>query len=360
MALHRVTSLMQTVQNRLATGKRSPFENPAAFFTASELSSRANAMNGLLDGMSNAYKTVEAANVGIESLTSLVKNAQSLVTQAQASTATTAKYTGTVQNLTLAFSATVTNGTTLTVSDGATTATITSGGTVTMQQIIDGVNNTANLNVKASLSADGRLIFQAIGTSAITLGGTASAGQKDDFGFVNGPAAAGTVNATRTSLATQYDQIRYQINQLVADAAYNGVNLLNGGSLNVAFNDAGTSGYTIAGAVLDANAMGIAASTNNFQTEKDINDALADMTGALSMLKIQGTSFNTAFSLIETRQTFMKSMMDTLNAGADELTLVDLNAEGAKLLVLQSQQQMLTTALSLAAQSESNVLRMFG
>jgi hypothetical protein len=325
------------------------------------MTAKADGINGLLDAVSNAYKTVEAANVGIESLTSLVTNAQSIVTQAQASTATTAKTTGTVANLTMGFSSAVTNGNTMTVFDGVTTATITAaGGVITMTQIIDGVNNTANLNVKASLSGDGRLVFQATGTNVVTLGGTAIATQKDDFGFVNQTAAAGTVNATRTSLATQYEQLRFQINQLVADSGYNGVNLLNGGSLSVAFNDAGTSGYTITGAVLDSTAMGIAAATNTFQTEKDINDALADMTGALTILKNQGTSFGTAFSVIDIRQDFMKSMIDTLHAGADALSLVDLNEEGAKLLVLQSQQQMLTTALSLAAQSESNVLRMFG
>jgi len=52
-------------------------------------------------------------------------------------------------------------------------------------------------------------------------------------------------------------------------------------------------------------------------------------------------------------------MIETLNAGADDLVLADINEEGAKLLVLQTQQELLTTALSLAAQSQSSFLRMF-
>ena len=52
-------------------------------------------------------------------------------------------------------------------------------------------------------------------------------------------------------------------------------------------------------------------------------------------------------------------MMNTLQIGADNLTLADLNEEGANMLALQTQQQLSTSALSLASQANQAVLRLF-
>ncbi|WP_417677482.1 flagellin, partial [Roseibium sp.] len=41
------------------------------------------------------------------------------------------------------------------------------------------------------------------------------------------------------------------------------------------------------------------------------------------------------------------------------LTLADTNEEGANLLALQTQQSLASTSLSLAAQADQNVLRLF-
>ena len=62
---------------------------------------------------------------------------------------------------------------------------------------------------------------------------------------------------------------------------------------------------------------------------------------------------------MQIRQDFTKAMINTLNNGADSLTLADSNEEGANLLALQTRQQLSTTALSLAAQADQNVLRLF-
>ena len=53
-------------------------------------------------------------------------------------------------------------------------------------------------------------------------------------------------------------------------------------------------------------------------------------------------------------------MITTLQTGADNLVLADTNEEGANLLALQTRQQLSTTALSLAAQADQAVLRLFG
>jgi len=83
--LQQTASLMNTVQNQLATGKKvnSALDNPISYFTSQSLTNRANSLNALLDSMSNAFQTIQAANNGISAITKLVQSAQALVSQAQ-------------------------------------------------------------------------------------------------------------------------------------------------------------------------------------------------------------------------------------------------------------------------------------
>lgn len=361
-ALQSTANLIAQTQTRLATGKRvnSALDNPLNFFTSQSLNARAIDLNSLLDSVGNAIQTLQAADNGITSLTKLVQSAQAIAQQAQQSTGTTAKTSGSVSGLTLASSFTVTATKTITVSDGTTTATITSAGAVTVQDIIDGVNNTASLQIKAQLTGDGKIQFQATGTNTIVIAGDASAAEKLQFGLADGTTAAGTLNATRTSLASQFDDLRTQISQLAADSGYNGINLLNSDSLKVVFNETNTSSLSISGVTFDAAGLGVSASTNSFQTDVDIANALSELTSALSTLRSQASAFGSSLSVVQFRQDFTKAMINTLQAGADNLVLADGNEEGANLLALQTRQQLSTTALSLAAQADQNVLRLFG
>src|SRR5215472_2954114 len=155
LSLQGTASLIGQTQQRLATGLKvnSALDNPIDFFTASSLHATASNLGNLLDAVSNAVQTVQAANNGITSITKLVQSAQAIVQQAQQSAATTATVSGTVSGLTSASSFSVTSGNTITISDGTTTATITStGAPVTVGQIISAVNSTANLKVNAELS----------------------------------------------------------------------------------------------------------------------------------------------------------------------------------------------------------------
>src|SRR3954453_11383836 len=123
-ALQSTANLISQTQNRLATGKRvnSALDNPLNFFTSQSLNSRASDLGNLLDSVSNAVQTLQAADNGITSLTKLVQSAQAIVQSAQQSAATTSKTTGSVSGLTGASSFTVTSGKKITVSDGTTTA----------------------------------------------------------------------------------------------------------------------------------------------------------------------------------------------------------------------------------------------
>ena len=175
-----------------------------------------------------------------------------------------------------------------------------------------------------------------------------------------------TDSTTRDSLASQFDALLTQIGQLAGDAGFNGVNLLGGDDLTVNFNEDATSKTTISGVdYTNANAtpLGIANSVNwsaaNGVGNTNIDDAAADLTAALTTLRSESQTLGANLSTVQIRQDFTKATINTLQTGSSDLTLADSNEEGANLLALQTRQQLSTTALSLAAQADQNVLRLF-
>jgi len=170
--------------------------------------------------------------------------------------------------------------------------------------------------------------------------------------------------AERATLATQFDDTLAQIDFLAADSGFNGKNLIaaTGNDLDVVFNEDGTSTLTIASADLTTAATGIdiPGAIGSWAVDADITASLDDITAALAELRSQSKAFGASLATVQTRQDFTKSMINTLTIGADNLTIADPNEEGANLLALQTRQQLSTTALSLAVQSDRNVLRLFG
>jgi flagellin len=362
-SLQSTADLIGQTQERLSTGKKvnSALDNPLSYFTSQSLSNRANQLNNLLDSVGQGVQTIDAANNGITSITKLVQSAQAIAQQAQQSASTTATDVGTVSGLTGSTAFTATSGKTISISDGTTTATYTLAATGnTVQGLLDAVNNTAGLNVKAELSSDGSIQLEATGTNTIVVGGTATGTDVSQFGLAAGTTAAGTANSTRSSLASQYNNLLTQIDQLAGDSGYNGINLLAGDSLKVTFNEQGTSSLSVSGVKDTSAGLGVTAATNGFQTGSDVNAALTNLSNALTTLQSQSANFGSQLSVVQTRQDFTKSMINTLQTGSDNLVLADTNAEGANLLALQTQQSLATTSLSLAAQASQNVLKLFG
>ena len=171
-----------------------------------------------------------------------------------------------------------------------------------------------------------------------------------------------TDTATQATLATQFDNLLTQIGQLAGDSGFNGVNLLAGNSLTVTLDETGNSSTSVAGVDYtnaSGSALNIAAATNNWASSSDISAASTDLSKALTALNAESQTLSAGLSTVQIRQDFTNSMINTLQTGSDNLTLADSNQEGANLLALQTRQQLSTTALSLASQSDQNVLRLF-
>lgn len=83
-SLQGTVSLLNRTQQRLSSGKavNTALDNAINFFAAQSLNNRAADLAGFKDGMSNAIQTVQAANQGITTLTSLISSAKAVASSA--------------------------------------------------------------------------------------------------------------------------------------------------------------------------------------------------------------------------------------------------------------------------------------
>jgi flagellin len=367
-ALQKIASDISREQNRLATGRQvnSPSDNPAAHVpaahvTASSLNARAAALNSVLDGISNGKRTIEAATGGLENIRSLVGNMRSLADRALSSPSTLAKVTGSVSGLTVGTVVSLDNGETITVSDGTTTAVYSRALGQDVQALVNAVN-TANLNVRANLTGDGRIQLEATGVDGVIIGGSASVGALSAIGLSAGTTTS-TSNSSRQALAQQFDAVRAQIDQLAADAGFNGQNLLAGSTLVIGLNDTGDAAATISGSAVTAAGLGIGVASGaggDFQFDGGIEELIADLDLASASLQQMSSSYSEQLSAISVRENFTKGVSNLLSDGAERLVETEINEEVATLLALQTRRDLASTSLPLAAESDKAMLRLFG
>ncbi len=178
-------------------------------------------------------------------------------------------------------------------------------------------------------------------------------------------AKSSSVTTDITNYATQFTSIMAQIDNIAGtgnDGAFNGTNLLKGDVLNVdlgsgssltvtGFN-AATGGPTLTIGTSGAWALGTTGATA-------IDTSITNLTAATTTLRAQTQNLSANLGIVQTRQTFASDMINTLQKGADNLTLADMNEEGANMLALQTRQSLGITSLSLASQANQSILKLF-
>ena len=118
--------------------------------------------------------------------------------------------------------------------------------------------------------------------------------------------------------------------------------------------------FAVSGATTVAGTGFVAGNGTDFATDTDINNTLTAIDDALATLRSSAGSLGADLSTIQFRQDFTAALINTLEGGAGDLTLADLNEEGANLLTLQTRQQLASTSLSFATQADQSVLSLFG
>ncbi len=193
-------------------------------------------------------------------------------------------------------------------------------------------------------------------------------------------------SATRAKLASQFNELRSQVDNIAEDAHFNGYNLLKNSigafqagadELTVRFNErtdqSAVNILVVSGLrVADFNkivgeaaiATGVPGNTTVWgQTGTAavmaINAAISALDSALTTVRQAAQQFGTNSALLQIRIDFTASLINTLKGGASELVNADLNEESANLLSLQTRQELGTISLSIAQQSEQSILRLF-
>lgn len=253
--------------------------------------------------------------------------------------------------------------------------------TATIQGFIDTINADTDVNSKIQASFDddtGQVIIRAISATATSVqigisDDTATVAATADLGFgvrtLSASSADTTANYDMESIAfgkaagalarieNDYNKIRDQIDGIVEDANYRGINLLGGDNLTSYFNEDRSNSLVTVGADLSASGLGINAAL--FSSSAAVDTVLEEILAAKDIVRDFGSTLSNDLSILQTRQDFTTSLINTLKSGASQLTKADENEEGANLLALQTRQQLGVTSLSLAAQSQQSVLRLF-
>ena len=232
-----------------------------------------------------------------------------------------------------------------------------------MQKLVDNINSDFNIrSVDASVTSVEFGVNNDNATNVDTLTARFGFGMGDVAAASTAAGSAGKVESIRLGSAagdlakyeTEYNKIRDQIDTLVKDAGYRGTNLLNGDSLLTVFNEDRSTSITTKGQVLTSAGLGLKVA--NFSNAASVSSSLSDVRNATNTLRSFSSSLANDLAVIQTREDFTKQTVNTLQEGSDKLTVADPNEEGAKMMALQTRQQLAVSALSLASQAQQSVL----
>jgi len=178
----------------------------------------------------------------------------------------------------------------------------------------------------------------------------------------------------RSAYASTFNTLMTQITQLASDSGYRGTNFLTGGTQTVEFGQTtgaatlGITGFTATATGLTLGSVDTGAANNTSSTwgtsnitqgAVAIQCSSSQLESALGEIRRQSTALSSKLSVVTTRQDFTNNLVNTLSTGADNLTLADMNEEGANMLMLQTRQNLGITSLSMASQAAQAVLRLF-
>jgi len=378
LSLQGTASMLERTQERLSTGKKvnGPLDDAAAFFTARGLSGRANDLTSIMQGMQNGMKTIDAASKGLSAITKTMENLVGTVRQALGDPGGVSResdpiiigdgdYTAT--NITV-------NGETISLGD----LEFQSDGLTTNAQRAAALANAINTNAEARAAgvsaevnpenSDEIILVNEAGTAVTFVGNAAAPWGATDITL---PVPdTDDMSDVRRSLMNNFNDLREELNQLSRDAGYNGNNLLQSDVLEVIFNELTgeqRTSYTVNARQADGTAFGnveanrlgaIQADANMFGSSARLEERLQALQEGIGELRSLSAQMGTAQTIIENRENFTKEIVNTLKAGADGLTLADMNEEAANNLALQTRQQLGQSALALAIQNDQSVLQL--
>ncbi|QUS40986.1 flagellin [Tardiphaga alba] len=166
--------------------------------------------------------------------------------------------------------------------------------------------------------------------------------------------------SARALLVEQYNNIVNQITTTSQDASYNGINLLNGDTLKLVFNETGKSTLNVPGVTLSPEGLGLPVLQRGIDLldNNSANALLGQLNAASTRLRSEASTLGSNLSIVQIRQNFAKNLINVLQTGSSNLTLADTNEEAANSQALSTRQSIAVSALALANQSQQSVLKL--
>ena len=167
---------------------------------------------------------------------------------------------------------------------------------------------------------------------------------------------------SRTALNEDFKSLRDQIQNVVTNADFNGINMVKsaGTTLFALANDSGSSKMTILAEDLSLGGPNVTLSaTASFNTAAAASAFIATIDTDLTKVNTALTKLGTGSNALMDHQKFVSSLQNSLTTGISNLVDADMASESAKLQALQTKQQLGVQALSIANSSTSSLLSLF-
>ena len=168
--------------------------------------------------------------------------------------------------------------------------------------------------------------------------------------------------ASRNALNEDFTALRDQIGTIVANAEFNGTNLIQNGATDITAlaNADGSNTITIGAEDLSLTGTTITLTAGSqINTTTLANAAVSAIETSLDNLNSALARLGTGSKSLEIHSTFVNKLSDALERGIGNLVDADLAKESARLQSLQVKQQLGTQALSIANSAPSSILSYF-
>jgi flagellin len=169
-------------------------------------------------------------------------------------------------------------------------------------------------------------------------------------------------STSRASMNQDFISLRDQIMTTVANASFNGVNMVQSGgtTLYALANETGSSKLTVKAENLALGGANVTLTAGaSFSTAAQASAFIATLDKDMTNVNNALTNLGTGSNALASHLTFITSLQNSLTSGISNLVDADMASESAKLQALQTKQQLGVQALSIANSSTSSLLSLF-
>ena len=167
---------------------------------------------------------------------------------------------------------------------------------------------------------------------------------------------------SREAYNADFVSLRDQIQNIIDNAVFNGVNLIDGSTatLQALANAAGDKFVTVTAQDLSFGGSIISIqSTSTISTATNASSMITTIENSLNAINLALAKLGTDSKKVGIHKTFVSKLSDELTNGIGNLVDADLAKESARLQSLQTKQQLGIQALSIANQAPQAVLQLF-